>query len=77
MKWFRFHDLRHQAITELAELGLSDQTIMSIAGHVSKEMLNHYSHIRMAAKRKALDNMEAQWVEDSQVSPPDASGRLN
>ena len=36
---FRFHDLRHHAITELAELGLSDQTIMSIAGHVSREML--------------------------------------
>ena len=37
----RFHDLRHQAVTELAERGLSDQTIMAIAGHVSREMLNH------------------------------------
>ncbi|MSO23138.1 MAG: hypothetical protein EXQ58_07780, partial [Acidobacteria bacterium] len=74
---FRFHDLRHQAITELAELGLSDQTVMAIAGHVSKEMLNHYSHIRMAAKRKALDSMEAQWVEDSQIPPAEATGRLN
>jgi integrase len=37
LKGLRFHDLRHQAVTELAELGLSDQTIMSIAGHVSKE----------------------------------------
>lgn len=72
MKGFRFHDLRHQAITELAEIGLSDQTIMSIAGHVSKEMLN--SHIRMAAKRKGLDSMEAQWVEDSQVTPAVATG---
>ena len=77
LKGFRFHDLRHQAITELAELGLSDQTMMSIAGHVSKEMLNHYSHIRMAAKRKALDSMEAQWVNDSQITPAEASGRLN
>ena len=77
LKGFRFHDLRHQAIAELAELGLSDQTIMSIAGHVSKEMLNHYSHIRMAAKRKALDSMEAEWVKDSQVTPAEASGRLN
>jgi integrase len=74
LKGFRFHDLRHQAITELAEIGLSDQTIMSIAGHVSKEMLNHYSHIRMAAKRKGLDSMEAQWVEDSQVTPAVATG---
>jgi integrase len=31
----RFHDLRHTAITKLAESQASDQTIMSIAGHVS------------------------------------------
>jgi integrase len=48
---FRFHDLRHQAITELAESKASDQTIMGIAGHVSKKMLQHYSHVRMEAKR--------------------------
>jgi integrase len=52
---FRFHDLRHQAITELAESKASDQTIMSIAGHVSKKMLQHYSHVRLEAKRNALD----------------------
>jgi len=28
---------------------------MAIAGHVSREMLEHYSHIRMDAKRVALD----------------------
>jgi integrase len=52
---YRFHDLRHQAITELAESKASDQTIMGIAGHVSKKMLQHYSHVRMEAKRNALD----------------------
>jgi integrase len=51
----RFHDLRHHAITELSEGQASDQTIMSIAGHVSPKMLAHYSHVRMDAKRKALD----------------------
>jgi integrase len=51
----RFHDLRHTAITKLAESPASDQTIISIAGHVSRKMLEHYSHIRMAAKRAALD----------------------
>ena len=51
----RFHDLRHHAITELAESVASDQTIMSIAGHVSPRMLAHYSHVRLDAKRKALD----------------------
>ncbi len=28
---------------------------MSIAGHVSQQMLAHYSHVRIEAKRKALD----------------------
>jgi hypothetical protein len=51
----RFHDLRHHAITELAESQASEQTIMSIAGHVSRKMLAHYSHIRLDAKRRALD----------------------
>jgi len=51
----RFHDLRHHAITELAESQASDQTVMAIAGHVSPKMLAHYSHVRMQAKRKALD----------------------
>ena len=51
----RFHDLRHHAITELAESQASEQTIMAIAGHVSPKMLAHYSHVRLEAKRKALD----------------------
>ena len=53
----RFHDLRHTAITKLAESQASDQTVMSIAGHVSRQMLEHYSHIRLAAKRAALDSI--------------------
>jgi integrase len=52
---FRFHDLRHCAITQLAENGTSDSTIMAIAGHVSRRMLERYSHVRMEAKRKALE----------------------
>src|SRR5437867_542844 len=67
LKGLRFHDLRHQAITELGENGLSDQTIMSIAGHVSREMLDHYSHIRLAAKRRAPQALETPLAEvDSQ-----------
>jgi hypothetical protein len=30
----------------------------SISGHLSKRMLDHYSHIRLDAKRKALDGLE-------------------
>jgi integrase len=54
----RFHDTRHTLITELAESGAGDQTIMDIAGHVSKQMLARYSHVRMEAKRRALEAIE-------------------
>ena len=53
----RFHDLRHQAITELAEAGVPDATLMAVAGHLSREMMEHYSHVRMAAKREGLDKL--------------------
>jgi hypothetical protein len=36
---------------------------MAIAGHVSRKMLEHYSHIRMEAKRAALDAIAAQPAE--------------
>lgn len=52
---FRFHDLRHCAITQLTENGASDSTIMAIAGHVSRRMLERYSHVRMKAKRTAME----------------------
>ena len=53
----RWHDNRHTLITDLAESGAGDETIRDIAGHVSKQMLKHYSHIRMAAKRDALESI--------------------
>jgi integrase len=54
----RFHDTRHTFITDLAESGeATEQTIMDMAGHVSKQMLKHYSHIRMEAKRRAVESL--------------------
>jgi len=53
------HDLRHHAITELAEAQVSDQTIMAIAGHVSPQMLPRYSHVRREARRQAVAALSA------------------
>jgi integrase len=55
----RWHDNRHTLVTELAESGAGDEVIMSIAGHVSRAMLSRYSHVRMEAKRHALDEIAA------------------
>jgi len=59
IKGFRFHDCRHHAITELAESQASDATIMALAGHVSRKMLEHYSHVRQEAKREAVNVLSA------------------
>ena len=59
----RFHDLRHTFITELAEMGIPDHVMESITGHLSRRMLEHYSHIRLEAKRNALDALEG-WRAD-------------
>ncbi|HKS72589.1 MAG TPA: site-specific integrase [Terriglobales bacterium] len=63
----RFHDLRHHCITRLAESGVPDHVIMSIAGHVSKEMLEHYSHIRIEAKRQAVAKLDQYHERDSLI----------
>ena len=51
----RWHDNRHTFVTDLAESGAGDEVIRDMAGHVSKEMLKHYSRIRMEAKRRAVE----------------------
>ena len=53
----RFHDLRHTFISRLAESQASDSTVMALAGHVSRAIMERYSHIRMEAKRKVVDTL--------------------
>ena len=74
----RFHDLRRTCITKLPESQASDQTLMAIAGHVSRSMIEHYSHICMEAKGTATDaivegsvhqNVHEPKTEDSNAIP--------
>lgn len=53
----RFHDLRHTVVTRLLEAGEPDHVVESITGHLSRRMLEHYSHIRLKAKKEALDRL--------------------
>jgi len=58
---YRWHDLRHTFVSRLAESpSISEQTIRSLAGHVSRQMLEHYSHIRSHAKQAAIRCLEGQ-----------------
>jgi integrase len=69
LRGLRFHDLRHQCITELLEAGAAEAAVLSIAGHVSRKMMEHYSHIRMQAKRKALDGLAPITTSQSEEVP--------
>ncbi len=51
----RLHDLRHTAATKMAEAGIPESTMLALMGHMSRAMLERYSHIRMAAKREAVE----------------------
>jgi integrase len=51
----RLHDLRHTAATKMAEAGVPESAMLSIMGHMSRGMLERYSHIRLAAKRDAVE----------------------
>jgi integrase len=56
---YRWHDTRHSFISRLCENpSISEQTIMSLAGHVSRRMLDRYSHIRKTAKEAAIATLE-------------------
>jgi hypothetical protein len=39
-------------------MGVADHVLESITGHLSRRMLEHYSHIRIDAKRQALDALD-------------------
>jgi hypothetical protein len=51
----RLHDLRHTAETKMAEAGVPESTMLALLGHMSRAMMDRYSHIRMAAKREAVE----------------------
>jgi len=57
---YRWHDLRHTFISRLCENPrVSEETIRSLAGHVSRQMLERYSHVRTEAKRAAILELAA------------------
>jgi len=55
-------------ITELAESGAPDSVIQSLAGHLSRRMMDHYTHTRLAAKREAVDALAGGLIEEGHTS---------
>jgi integrase len=48
------YDLRHHCITRLLENDVNENTVISIAGHVGKKMMEYYAHHRRRVKYAAV-----------------------
>jgi integrase len=57
LNWVTPATFRHQAITKLLESGAPDETVRAIAGHGTEKAMKYYSHIRMHAKKAAVDRL--------------------
>lgn len=55
---FRFHDLRHCAVTNLAEAGVAPEVIMQAVGHSDTEMFLRYRSVQPAALDAAVAQLD-------------------
>ena len=72
----RFHDLRHTAISRMAEAGVPERIIMALAGHVSRAMLERYSHISLIGKRDAVAVLDKPQTSPNWEAVPTKSTTL-
>jgi len=74
----RLHDLRHTFATRLVENGVPKSTMLAPIGHMSRAMLERYSHTRMAAKRDAVAGLRLHRAsENLEAAPPKVPCRNN
>lgn len=68
---FRQYDFRHTAITRMLERGVPEGTVMAICGHVSRAMLQRYSHIQMKTRLQAVQTiLGGETLTDVKKSAP-------
>lgn len=66
----RWHDLRHTFVSKMGENGVSEQTLLALTGHMSRKMLERYSHSRNESKRAAVKMLDALPTEGYPQNPP-------
>jgi hypothetical protein len=44
--------------------------MLALMGHMSRAMMERYSHIRMAAKREAVESLTAGYTETGSTAVP-------
>lgn len=65
---FIFHDLRHCAVTNLADAGVDTETIMKIVGHSSVEMFLRYRTIKAEKLDDAMSRLNTLITRRSPAS---------
>ena len=62
--YYRFHDCRHAFNSRLVDAGVGAEVRRSLMGHSSgKDINERYTHIELAAKREAIQKLEA-WAAE-------------
>jgi integrase len=63
----RWHDMRHTFISRMGENRVADQTLLALAGQLSRKVLERYSHARNESKRAAVKMLD---IPQDRMSPP-------
>ena len=72
---FRFHELRHEAVSRFVEAGLSDQEVSAISGHKSMQRLKRYTHLCAEDLVQKLDRITATTTAAAVTKNLDTSQR--
>jgi integrase len=75
LPWVTPSTFRHQAITKLLENGAPDETVRAIAGHGTEKAMKYYSHIRIEAKKQAVDRLQSP-APPPKTSEPQTKGQF-
>jgi integrase len=60
---FRFHDLRHAAVTTLMEHGATEAELKAQVGHKDSRMMQRYQHAHPAHQRKVINSVGKAYAE--------------
>ncbi len=75
LEWLTPYGLRHTGCTRYAEDGTPIPVIMSLAGHMTRRMQEHYTRISVEAKRRATQ-LRTNLVKKPQASVQDTGHKL-
>ncbi len=68
---FKFHDLRHCAVTNLRKAGIPDNVVMSISGHKTTAMFRRYDAVDRSDRQGAIDRLRPNDTDMTKAAEPE------